>query len=418
MRVRALLCVSLLLCIAAAAQTEPPKPQITVIKAGKLVDPDKGTAAANQVIVVEDKKIKAIGGPETQIPAGARVIDLSNLVVLPGLMDAHTHMALRASKELSYYHESLFRTNAWRAIEAVANSREMLEAGFTTIRDVGNAGLYVDTDLRVAIEKDVVPGPTVIGAGRIVAPYGGQFQLQPERRDFAEPEYFFADTRDRMLMAVRENVHYGAKVIKIVVDDQKYLFSPEDIRFMIDEASRAGVKLIAHAWTERGAHNAAQAGVASIEHAYNISDADIALAKKNNVYLVVTPFPLAAGEFLGRKEAKKEHDKWIDVLKRSWKGGAPMAFGSDAIHNPPGETRGTVTLQFADMYTQAGIPAAAVLKMMTSNNARLFGIEKERGFLQPGMFADIIATPENPLEDLGALKKVSFVMKEGKVFRQ
>jgi imidazolonepropionase-like amidohydrolase len=167
----------------------------------------------------------------------------------------------------------------------------MLESGFTTVRDVGNEGNFACSSLRRAITQGLVPGPTIINAGRIIAPYGGQFHLQPDKPKLAEPEYFFADTRDEMIKGIRENVHYGAGVIKIVVDDQRYIYSVEDIRFMIAEAARMGLKLAAHAWTGPGAHNAAEAGVASIEHGRTMSERDdLRLAKKNNVVLVGTDY--------------------------------------------------------------------------------------------------------------------------------
>jgi imidazolonepropionase-like amidohydrolase len=156
------------------------------------------------------------------------------------------------------------------------------------VRDVGNEGNFACTSLKRVINQGLVPGPTIINAGRIIAPYGGQFHLQPDKPKLAEPEYFFGDTRDEMIKAIRENAHYGAGVNKIVVDDQRYIYSVEDIRFMIAEAARMGLKLAAHAWTGPGAHNAAEAGVASIEHGRIMSDDDLRLAKKNNVVLVGT----------------------------------------------------------------------------------------------------------------------------------
>src|SRR5260370_19893064 len=166
----------------------------------------------------------------------------------------------------------------------------MLAAGFTSVRDVGKAGNYADTALRLAIDRGLVPGPTIVNAERIIAPFGGQFHLQPEKQDLATPEYAFADTHDEMLKAIRENIHFGARVIKIVVDDQKYIYSVDDIRFMVEEAHRDGLKLAAHCWTEAGAHNAAEAGVDSIEHGQMMTNEDLQLAKKNHDGLLGTDF--------------------------------------------------------------------------------------------------------------------------------
>jgi imidazolonepropionase-like amidohydrolase len=157
-----------------------------------------------------------------------------------------------------YFVTTLRDSTGFRAIQGVANARSMLEYGFTTVRDIGNAANYADTDLRRAIEQEIVPGPTIINAGRIIAPYGGQFQLQPDKPNLGNPEYFYADTRDELKKAIRENIHYGARVIKIVVDDQPYIYSVDDIRFVIEEARLAGLKVAAHCWTEKGARNAAK----------------------------------------------------------------------------------------------------------------------------------------------------------------
>src|SRR5260221_1542189 len=250
----------------AAQYPQPGAPRVFAIKAGKLVDPEKGSTATNQIILVRGRKIEAVGA-NVQIPADAQVIDLSKSTVLPGLFDAHTHLCMTVKKERdagNYYITTLLDPTPYRAIEGVANARDMLAAGFTTIRDVGNAGNYADTALREAIERGLVPGPTIVNAGRIIAPYGGQFHLQPEKRDLGTPEYVFADTHDEMIKAIHENIHYGATVIKIVVDDQKYIYSADDIRFMVEETHRAGLKLAAHCWTRAGAHNAAEAGGDSI----------------------------------------------------------------------------------------------------------------------------------------------------------
>jgi imidazolonepropionase-like amidohydrolase len=394
--------------------------QVTVIKAGRLVDPASGIALSNQVIIIEAGRIKAVG-PNLPIPAGAALIDLSSSTVLPGLFDCHSHLCQMTSPD----NRDLFTTDvkqstAYRAIIGAAMAREMLESGFTTVRDVGNNGNYADTSLRNAIENGVVPGPTMINAGRIIGPFGGQYHLRPERVELGAPEYLFADTHDEMIKAVRENIHFGALVIKIVVDDQKYIYSPEDIRFIVTEAHRAGVKVAAHCMTEQGARNAAEGGVDSIEHGFQMSDEALLLAKKNNVVLVGTDFTLEAAGYLGLRPdvAKYFHDVFLDRLKRAQKIGVTMAFGTDAFFAVPGKTRGAIAIQYLDSYTEAGIPNKDILKMITTNAAALLGVEKSRGAIKVGMYADIIAVPGNPLDNINTLKNVSFVMKNGAVFKK
>jgi len=406
MRVR----VALTVLLAVALNAGVAAAQVTAIRAGRVVDPDAGTAAQNQVILVEGGKITAIGA-SVKIPSGANVIDLSRSTVSPGLVDAHTHLCMVVQPKRdagNYYFTTLVDPDAFRAIEGVVNAKTMLEAGFTSVRDVGNEGRYACVQVRKAIQRGLIPGPTLITAGRIIAPYGGQFHLQPDKPALAEPEYYFADTRDEMVKAVRENVHYGATVIKIVVDDQRYIYSVDDIRFIKEEAARSGMKLAAHAWTEPGAHNAAEAAVASIEHGFDMTDADLLIAKQNGVVLVGT-------EYLANGDTTADHRQWVDRLARAYKVGVELVYGTDATNAVQGMTRGQDAMTGIDPWVEAGIPAPAILKAMTSSGTKLLGVDKERGTLQPGMFADLIATPDNPLTNIQTLKQVTFVMKNGAV---
>ena len=321
--------------VAAAQYPQPGPDRVYVIKAGKLVDPEKGTTETNQTILVRGKKIEAVGS-NVSIPTDATVIDLSKSTVLPGLFDAHTHLCMTVKRERdgnSYFITTLLDPTPYRAIEGVANARDMLAAGFTTVRDVGNAGNYADTALREAIERGVVPGPTMINAGRIIAPYGGQFHLQPEKRDLGTPEYAFADTHDEMIKAIRENIHYGATVIKIVVDDQKYIYSADDIRFMVEEAHRDGLKLAAHCWTRRRRAQRRRSGRRFDRARRMMTNEDLQLAKKNHVVLVGTDFTESAARENGMPEM---HAVFVDRLKRAYQIGVTMAFGTDVFVYVPG----------------------------------------------------------------------------------
>jgi imidazolonepropionase-like amidohydrolase len=409
--VRSLAALAALFALALTAQA-----QVTAIRAGKLVDPATGTTTANQIILINAGRIQDVGS-HLAIPPGASVVDLSNATVLPGLVDAHTHLCIMVRRQFdngSYFFTTLIDSTAARAIQGVANARDMLAAGFTTVRDVGNAGNYADTALREAIEQGLVPGPTIINAGRIIAPYGGQFHLQPDRRELGEPEYFFADSHDEMRKAIRENIHYGAKVIKIVVDDQPYIYSADDIRFIVQEAAAAGLKVAAHCWTHAGAHNAAEAGVASIEHGFGMTDEDLDLAKKNGVVLVGTEFTRLAEREVG---APGWHATMVDRLRRAYRIGVTMAFGTDTMFAYRDETRGTLAMQQIDSWVEAGVSPKDTLKAMIPNAVKLLGVDGQRGAIRAGLAADIIATPENPLDNIQTLKNVMFVMKNGVVFR-
>ena len=390
--------------------------QVAAIRAGQLVDPEEGVSATDQIILIEDGLIKAVGG-DVAIPEDAEVIDLAGMTVVPGLIDAHVHLCLNVRPDrdaFNYYITNVMDPNAARAVDGVINARQVLEAGFTTVRDIGNDGNYACAAVRDAIDAGRIPGPTMIYAGRIIAPYGGQFQLQPDRVALGEPEYFYADTRDEMKKAIRENIHFGSTVIKIVIDDQDYTYTADDIRYIVDEAGRAGRKVAAHAWTPDGAHNAALAGVASIEHLWTIRDEDIELAKENGVVAVFTPFPPVEAEVVG---GGGDHELQISRIRAALQSGIPMAFGSDAVTQIEGFDRGSLAMARIDMLLEAGMSPAQLLKSMTVTAAQLLGVDDKRGALRPGMAADIVAMQANPLDDPQALKKVSFVMKAGKVVR-
>jgi imidazolonepropionase-like amidohydrolase len=411
--------VSVLLLLGFALVTSA---QVTALRAGRVVDPETGTISSSQIILIEGQNIKAIGA-NVQIPAGATVIDLSGQVVLPGLFDAHTHLCMNMRHDRdarSYYITTLLDSNGTRAIQGVANARSMLEYGFTTVRDVGNSGNYADTDLRRAIDQELVPGPTVLNAGRIIAPYGGQFQMQPDKPNLGNPEYFYADTRDEIKKAVRENIHYGARLIKIVVDDQRYIYSVDDIKAVIEEAHAVGFKVAAHCWTQKGARNAAEAGVDSIEHGVAIDDETLDIVKAKNIALVPTPFTEIDARLGGDPNGNRETDRklFADPVKRAYQKGVTLVFGPDVIFSTKEYPRGRLSIETIDNWVAAGIPPRTILQALTVNAAKLLGVEKARGYLKAGMRADIIAVNDNPLEKIATLKTVVFVMKNGKVFKQ
>ena len=410
---------TLVLCAASAAV----RAQVTAIRAGQLVDPAAGTTTRDQIILVEAGKITAVGSA-VPIPKDATIVDLSKRTVLPGFFDTHTHLCLNLETQGGQGLPALIRsllaataieTTSYRAIEGVANALEMLQAGFTTVRDVGNAGNYADTALRRAIEKGLVPGPTVVNAGRIIGPYGGQYHgLPPERADIAIPEYLYADTPDEIVKAVRENVAFGAKVIKIAVDDQPYLYSVDDVKRFVKEAANAGVKVAAHCATDAGTRIAAEGGVASVEHGYDASTSTLELMKARGVYLVGTDFTTQAAREMGMDSY---HAIVVARLKRAYQVGTPIAFGTDVVFVMPGETRGTLSMEFISSFIEAGATPKQILQAMTVSAAKLMGMEKERGTIAPGFAADIVATPENPLQDIQTVRRVAFVMKGGKIYR-
>ena len=205
----------------------------------------------------------------------------------------------------------------------------MLEAGLTTVRDAGNEGNWACVAVNRAIQERRLVGPTMITSGRIITPFGGQFQIQPDRRELMEPAYLLADSHDEMVTAIRENIYFEAGMIKIVVDDRPYLYSVDDIVFMKGQAGRAGLKVAAHVWTAEGAHNAAAAGVAALEHLWAITDDDLELAKQNGSVAVFTPLIDAETQILMPNESGV-HAQQIGRIRAALRIGIPIAFGSDA----------------------------------------------------------------------------------------
>lgn len=199
------------------------------------------------------------------------------------------------------------------------------------------------------------------------------------------------------------------------VAGQPYIYSADDIRFIVEEAAKAGLKVAADCATRQASRNAAEAGLASIEHAAGMTDDDLAVAKKNNVTLVMNVPPAKMWREIGLPLERQK--SYLEQLRHAYQAAATLAFGTDVVFAMPGETHGTLALEFIESYLDAGIPAKIILQAMTTNAARLLGVEKERGTIRPGMAADIIATTDNPLENIRTLKHVRFVMKDGKVFR-
>jgi imidazolonepropionase-like amidohydrolase len=390
--------------------------QVTAIRAGHLVDPETGGVAANQVILVDSGKFTAIGANLT-IPQGAQVIDLSQYYVSPGLVDAHNHLALTYKRDPEnnvYYLTSVLDSTALRAIQAVSNGITMMAAGFTVVRDLGNAANYADTALRVAIEQGWIPGPTLINSGIIIGPMGGQFFPVPERESLVYPEYLDADTPDEIVKAVRRNILFGAKVIKICVDCKSYGYTADEMKLFVSEAAKSGLKVAGHVQTHAGALRAIEAGIWSIEHSGALDDQTHKLMAQKGIWRVGTETPIS--DFYSPSQAR--FDRMIDGMKNAYANQVKMAFSTDADYYIPGMTRGQVVIDFLRSWKGANIPAPEILKIMTVNGYKVCDIYDKRGPIKAGLPADLIAMRANPLENIDALKDVPFVMKDGLVFKR
>ncbi len=393
--------------------------QVTAIRAGSLVDPESGTVARNQVILIEGGRFTAIG-PGLTVPTGAEVIDLSDQVVVPGLVDAHNHLALtyKAEPESNvYYFTYVMDGTPLRAIQAVSNGIQMLDAGFTIVRDMGNAGNYADAALRKAIEQGWIPGPTIINSGIIIGGMGGQFWPTPEMaidKKIVYPEYLDADTPDEIVKAVRQNALYGATVIKICVDCKPWGYTTDEIRLFIREAAKAGLKVEGHCQTVEGARRAIDAGIWSIAHDIGLNDENHKLMAQKGVWRAGTETPIS----LTGHTTAEGYRQTVAGLKNAWENKVPLTFSTDADYYIPGKTRGQIAIEFIETWKAAGIPNVDILRAMTIGGYKVSETENKRGPIKVGLIADLIAVRRNPLETIDALRDVRFVMKDGIVFKR
>jgi imidazolonepropionase-like amidohydrolase len=393
---------------------------LTAIRAGRLLDPEAGRILTNQIILVEDTRIRDVG-PSVAIPPGAQVIDLSNMTVMPGLVEAHNHLALTykpVPENNVYYYTYVQESTALRAIQAASNGMQMLASGFTIVRDMGNNANYADSALRQAIEQGWIPGPTIINSGIIIGGMGGQFFPTPEMakdHNIVYPEYLDADTPDEIVKAVRQNILFGARVIKICVDCKPYGYTADEIRLFVREAAKSGMKVEGHVQTQNGARNAIEAGIWSIAHSGALTDEFHKLMAQKGIWRAGTETPTGLE---GHPVSQQAYERTLAGLKNAYDNKVPLTFSTDADYWVPGKTRGELCLEFLKTWKDAGIPTVDTIRAMTVNGYRISETEKTRGPIKAGFFADLIALPGNPLDDLYALKNVQFVMKDGMVFKK
>jgi imidazolonepropionase-like amidohydrolase len=407
----------MLVTVTLSAQAPGP---VTAIRAGRLLDPEAGRILTNQIILVQDRRITDVG-PDLTVPAGAQVIDLSRLTVLPGLVDAHNHLALTYKPEPEsniYYFTYVQDSTALRAIQAASNGIQMLASGFTIVRDMGNNGNYADTALRQAIEQGWIPGPTIINSGIIIGGMGGQFFPTPEMfkdHNIVYPEYLDADTPDEIVKAVRQNVLFGARVIKICVDCKPYGYTADEVRLFIREAAKSEMKVEGHVQTLNGAKNAIEAGIWSIAHSRALNDEMHKLMAQKGIWRAGTETP---DTLAGHPVSPEAYQLTVAGLKNAYANKVPLTFSTDADYYVAGKTRGEVCLEFLKTWKDAGIPNVDILRAMTINGYKVSDTEKTRGPVKAGLFADLIAVPGDPIADIEVLKNVQFVMKDGQVFKK
>jgi len=404
------------------AATAPP----TALHAARLVDVVSGKLLSDQWVVVSGQKITAVGS-RSVVPANAHIVDLGDATLLPGLIDCHTHLA---DENMGDPFELLRQSAVEVAYASIANPRVTLLAGFTTVRDVGSYRAFNDVAMRDAIAKGYIEGPRMYVAGAYITITGGAGAMTGMADDIQLPislRYGEANSPWEVRQKIRDLVHHGADHIKVLStgavlthgsNPKSLEFTPEELAAAVNEAAQFGLRVAAHAHAAEGIKNAIRAGVASIEHATLIDDEGITLAKQHGTFLdmdiyddeCIQASPGTPKDFL-------QHDAELGAIQRqnfrkAVQAGVKMAFGTDAGVCP----HGTNARQFHYMVENGMTPMQAI-QAATVNSAELIGHPELFGSITPGKSADIIAVTGNPLENVRLLEHVSFVMKEGRIYR-
>lgn len=404
------------------AQTEPA--QTTIIKAARFLDVETGQHISPAVIVVEGERIVSIGDNDPNRQGAVRTIDLGDMTLLPGLMDMHTHLCYDLQGD--WVNRGVREGAADWALRGSHNARTTLNAGFTTVRDVGAKG-FADIALMKAIDNKFVIGPRMFPAGHTLSITGGHADRTGYAFHLGEYgiEQGIADGPDECVQAVRYQIKYGAKVIKIcatagvlsfeeTVGAQQYSY--EEMRAIVEEAQRHGIKVAAHAHGSDGILAAVKAGVDSIEHGSVLTDEIIALMKQKGTWHVPTSYLVDAIDLNNlpppiRAKAESILPVARENLKKSIASGVRIAFGTDAAVYPHGDN----AKEFA-VYVKLGMSPIDAIRSATIHAANLLGVD-DRGVIKPGKLADIVGVHGDPLADITVLEKVDFVMKGGEVYK-
>jgi len=430
MKTSSLFLFALLVSCATFAQqpTQQPQAQHVVIHAGHMLDVKTGKMLDNVTVVIDGEKVTSVssgGGSQSDNQAGIRVINLPNATLLPGLIDAHTHLTF----DPNFGYQELGVSIPKEALIGAKNARITLEAGFTTVRNVGASG-YTDIALRDAINEGMVPGPRIMASGPALSITGGHCDQNLLPYEWHAKSDGAADGVEGVQHKVREIIKYGADVIKVCAtggvlskgdDPRASQYTLEEMKAIVADAHRLGRKVAAHAHGAQGIAWAAEAGVDSIEHGSYIDDAGIAQMKKNGTYLVPTQY---LSDWMRENAVKiglpaMYATKMKEVtavsrqnIKKAFNAGVKIAFGTDAAVYP----HGLNAHEFA-VYVQIGMTPLQAIQTATVNAADLLGWSKI-GSIETGNFADIIAVNGDPLKDVTQLENPVMVMKGGTVYKQ
>jgi imidazolonepropionase-like amidohydrolase len=444
---RSALCMLLLVPLAWAAHVGAAQSAsaVTLLKAGRLLDPRTGSVLAPAAVVIEGDKIKQVGSSsQVDAPAGASVIDLGTATLLPGMIDGHTHLFLDIvvppEVEMQRHLNPLFapgqllaivESPTKRAFVGAQSAREDLESGITSVRNLGHSGIDGDTELRDAIKAGRVRGPRILASGRKLITRGSYLQnLNPALADaILQQEFLLIDGVDGARQAVRQNVFQSVDVIKVTADES---LTVGELRAVVEEAHRQHLKVAVHAADTASIQTAIDAGADSIEHGNEVTAEQLQQMRTKGIFLDLTPtfygdfylkiaqpnIVLSPAYLAGRaSSAARNKQRYDQLVQRALKAGVKFATGSDMCWFYPGKTRGEASVAvFANLH-EAGMPALDVIRAVTINAAEMLGWSDRIGTIEPGKFADLVAVAGDPIADITELERVRFVMKDGQVVR-
>jgi imidazolonepropionase-like amidohydrolase len=425
-------------------------PVVTLVKAGRLLDPKTGNVLSPAAVLIENGKIKEVGSPmqlQAHAPAGVKTIDLGAATLLPGMIDAHTHLLLDVvvppAAESTRRFNGDFVPDLLLAIVESPNkrvllgaqmAREDLESGFTTVRNLGHSGIDGDVTLRDAINAGRIPGPRILASGRKITSLGNYVQsLNPV---LAEPilrqEFFLVANLEEGRRAVDENLFYDADVVKVTLDDDGIGINTPIMSAIVEEAHRAHKKVAVHAVSQGAIQMAIDAGVDSIEHGNDVTDEQLKMMRDKGIFFDITPtfwsgffsqitepsivvLPISKTDQSATDERRRK--RVSNFIQRILKSGVKFAAGSDMCWFFPGKTRGEASATMFSHLHDAGMPSREILRAVTANAAQMLGWQDRIGAVEPGKFADLVAVAGDPLADITELERVRFVMKNGQVIR-
>lgn len=420
------ICLSAILCLL-FSMVLAQAPKAYLLKVGKLYNSEQNTFIRNQEILVQGNKIVKVG-TGLKKPEGAEVINLGSCTVTPGLIDAHTHILYLQKPEEPMEVDILMNSDIERSLRAVKIARTFLDAGFTTIRDLGNSGQYLDLNMRRAIDKGLVAGPRMIISGPILSPEDGQFfGLSLQNRPVIDREYTVVRNVDEARQAVKDHISHQVDLIKVVMGDGRLTLPVEEVKEIVNTAHRYGIKVTAHATYDMLVERALDAGVDGIEHGYSIADSLLDRMARQQVYLVPT-----IGTYEGyksyydpeNKRSKEELEgltsfvnNTMGIVKRAFEKGVMIVNGSDMYLVTPKPQGDAAKNTLEAIYHAIGSKAADALQAATRNAARACGVDGFTGIIKENMRADIVAFDGDLEKDFQqTLYKVKFVMKDGEVY--